>query len=1235
MENLYKGLLEFTNAGIFRYTFDEERILFANKAFVDILDLGCDPSELKGRLLKDLFVFTEKEGAVKELLEKEGKVHDFEFNFKTLKGDDRCVIQDSFVTTDPDTNQKVVEAIIRDISDRKEAEEALRISEANYRAIFDAANDAIFIHDIETGQIVDVNEKTCEMYIYPKEEILRLTVHDISLGEPPYSQQESMVYMDRAAQGTPQLFEWVAKDKAGRFFWVEVNLKRAVIGNKYRILAIVRDITERKQTEERWAKINETFLNFGADPTDNINRLTALCGELLGADCALYNRLYEKILHSCGRWNVPPDFKPVDNAEGHICYDVIKNGADKITVIRNLQETNYAKTDPNVSKYNLRTYMGHTVKFGNNYVGALCVIYQYDVEPSEEDREIMGVIASAIGVEEERKSAEEISQIAQFSIDRAGDAFFWLDQSGRFLYVNDMGCRSLGYSREELLSMTVHDVDPSYSRESWPDNWKKIKERRAVTVETNCRRKNETMFPAEVNVSFVGFQGREYLFVSVRDITERKKTEVDLIRRDYQLDILSRTSQHINSILDVSVIVRTLIAAATELVEATAGTGGLVMDGKMIFKEYNRDGRLEPVDYNFAQSEGVYKCVAKSLKTYISNDVEHDPQVSQDTRNTFGIYNLVTVPIINRNGALMGCLEIHNKKDRQPFDAQDVFMLQGLAASAAVALENASMLSQRDKAEKALAWQKEYYETLLDEANVWTEVVDIDGNVLMWNKKAEEMTGYKKEDLIGSAKKWELIYPDQKQCKRMMAFTKKLISAGRTIKDLETEITTSAGQKRTMSWSSTIIRDSYGKVTNSMFVGADVTDRKSAEKDLERLNNELLRSNKRLNQLALKDIQTGLYNHHYLSEIIEPEFYRAKRYAHPLSIIMIDIDYFRSVNDVYGHEFGDLVLRQFAIHLKRMVRRYDIVVRFGGEEFIVLSSGADRAKAFGLAQRLLDSVNLYNFGDKEHVVKLKLSMAVASYPEDIISKGMDLINLADKILDRVKEAGGNKVFSAAELKKRKPPTPERAEDFADIKFLKDKISRLTKRGKQSLTEAIFAFAKTIELRDHYTGKHVESTVFYSTEIARAMKLSPEEVDNLRQASVLHDLGKVGISDKILLKKSKLTKKEFEEIKKHPQIGADIIRPIQFMHNIIPLILYHHERWDGKGYPTGLKQNEIPIGARIISIADVYQALTSDRPYRKAFSKKEAIKIVEDGAGTQFDPAIVKVFLEIIKKEKEV
>jgi len=203
-----------------------------------------------------------------------------------------------------------------------------------------------------------------------------------------------------------------------------------------------------------------------------------------------------------------------------------------------------------------------------------------------------------------------------------------------------------------------------------------------------------------------------------------------------------------------------------------------------------------------------------------------------------------------------------------------------------------------------------------------------------------------------------------------------------------------------------------------------------------------------------------------------------------------------------------------------------------------------------------------------------------------------------------------------------------------VRVLKEKIEKLTKRGNQNLAESIFAFAKTLEIKDHYTGEHVESTVNYSIRIAKELKLSLQDIENIKQASALHDLGKIGISDRILHKRSKLTKKEFDEIKKHPQIAADIIRPIQFMHDIIPLVLYHHERWDGKGYPAGLSGEEIPVGARIIAIADVYQALTSDRPYRKAYSRKDALKIISEGAGSQFDPAMVKIFFTVLKKEKK-
>jgi len=413
----------------------------------------------------------------------------------------------------------------------------------------------------------------------------------------------------------------------------------------------------------------------------------------------------------------------------------------------------------------------------------------------------------------------------------------------------------------------------------------------------------------------------------------------------------------------------------------------------------------------------------------------------------------------------------------------------------------------------------------------------------------------------------------------------------------------------------------------------DITERKKAEESLEALNKELVQANKKLKSLILQDSLTGLYNHRYLEDILWAELSRARRYATHLSLIMIDIDYFKSVNDAYGHRFGDLVLKQFAGQLKMMVRKYDSLIRFGGEEFIVVSPGADVFNTLNMAHRMADAIGLYNFGTSKDTVKLKLSIAVVSYPENKISKPIDLVELAERILEKVKEAGGNRIYSLADLAEKRG-SGKKVKLGVDVASLRNRIEKLTKRSSQTLKEAIFALARTIESKDRTTGEHVEKTVRYATAIAKRLGLPDDEIEHIKQGCILHDLGKVGVNENILAKKGKLTEAEFAEIKKHPQTGANILRPIKFMHDVIPLVLYHHERWDGKGYPVGLKGEDIPIGARIISVADVYQALTANRPYRKALPKNKAIEIIKKGSGTQFDPAVVNQFLEFIQKKKK-
>lgn len=413
-----------------------------------------------------------------------------------------------------------------------------------------------------------------------------------------------------------------------------------------------------------------------------------------------------------------------------------------------------------------------------------------------------------------------------------------------------------------------------------------------------------------------------------------------------------------------------------------------------------------------------------------------------------------------------------------------------------------------------------------------------------------------------------------------------------------------------------------GHVAGVVGVVRDLSAPKQIELELKAVNDQLVRSNQKLKDLAITDAHTGLFNHRYLEEVLDKTFLHAKRQGSELSLVMLDLDYFKSINDVYGHRFGDLVLKQFSAQLKKMVRRSNSVIRYGGEEFVIVAPDTGKSGAMRLGHRILDTIGISSFGDKYATIKLKISLAVVSYPEDGFIKPMDMLERAEQILNKAKESGGNRLCCVQDLKVEQKPG-----NHASITYLKEKMERLNKRANQGLIEAIFAFAKTIEMKDHYTGEHVEQTVHFATMIAESMNLSKEEVLRIRQAAILHDLGKIGISEQILQKPSKLTSKEFKEIKKHPLIGVDIIRPIHLLHDIVPLIMYHHERWDGKGYPEGLSGEDIPVGARIIALADTYQALISNRPYRKAYGRKEAKEIIQRLSGTQFDPVLVNVFLK--------
>jgi putative nucleotidyltransferase with HDIG domain len=238
-------------------------------------------------------------------------------------------------------------------------------------------------------------------------------------------------------------------------------------------------------------------------------------------------------------------------------------------------------------------------------------------------------------------------------------------------------------------------------------------------------------------------------------------------------------------------------------------------------------------------------------------------------------------------------------------------------------------------------------------------------------------------------------------------------------------------------------------------------------------------------------------------------------------------------------------------------------------------------------------------------------------------------------------ATGDKVIGVLNVNNEKTRRIFNREDFRLLKQIAAQVAivienaRLYKSLSDIYMRAITSLAAAIDARDHYTKRHSEMVAKYAVAIAEAMKAPPERVELIRQASHLHDIGKIGVHDFILLKPGKLTDEEWEEVKLHSVKGAEILEPLAvFLDGAIDMVRQHHERYDGKGYPGHYRSREINIGARIMAVADAFDAMLSGRPYKKPYSKEKAVEELRENSGTQFDPEIVETFLEVLNKDTE-
>jgi len=401
-----------------------------------------------------------------------------------------------------------------------------------------------------------------------------------------------------------------------------------------------------------------------------------------------------------------------------------------------------------------------------------------------------------------------------------------------------------------------------------------------------------------------------------------------------------------------------------------------------------------------------------------------------------------------------------------------------------------------------------------------------------------------------------------------------------------------------------------------------------------------LKLNAVANQKIDEDSLTGLKNHRSFQDELQKQLKIAGSKSQCLSVIIFDINDIARINRELGHAKGDEIIKYISQKLKQNIRPKDFAARYGGDEIAIILPDTDNAEAMYMAEYLCYTATCNPVNDE----KINLSVGISNYPSCSSSQEKLLLlaeqatviskhnNYKDCSLSNIVSANDINFWDGTALKsfasvisKRHSELGVNFEDEIVNQFQSEKIE-----STSHLVEIASSLSGAIEAKDTYTKGHSSAVSIFSERLAKALKLSDKEIKNIKLGALLHDVGKIGIPENILRKSEKLTDEEWNIMKQHPSIGVKkVLKPIEILKDLIPIVEHHHENWDGSGYPGRLKGEEIPFGARVVAIADAYHALISDRPYRKGLEISKAIQILKAGAGIQWQANLVAKFIELI------
>jgi diguanylate cyclase (GGDEF)-like protein/putative nucleotidyltransferase with HDIG domain len=735
-------------------------------------------------------------------------------------------------------------------------------------------------------------------------------------------------------------------------------------------------------------------------------------------------------------------------------------------------------------------------------------------------------------------------------------------------------------------------------------------------------------------------------------------------RRSEELHTLNEIGRALSSTLDLDTLLERIYSEMRRVVDAgNFFIAYFDQDTKEVrFEVEVVDGKRLPKRSRPASNQMVEYVVRSAQPLLIREHfIEETQRLGFDVRQT--VASICAVPLILYDRPV-GVMAVHSPKEHV-FDEGHVEFLRVLASEAGIAIENARLFAEEQKKSRQL--------TLINSVSSHA-ITTLDPDEML-AKITAEMEKHLSYDHIGIAvldysAKELAIQADagarREAVGRRIVLGEGLIGQVARTGQVGIVREASASTPRLVlagSAASVALPVTYGE----QFLGVLYVET-SEPCDFPQQDVSLLRTLadlfagalhnaltfQKAQEQAITDGLTGVKTHRFLMEALSSEWKRSTRANRPLALVLMDLDRFKFVNDFYGHLEGDVVLQRVGHILEQNCRRSDVVARYGGDEFVILMPETTIEQARQLANKLRGWVASDPLLRDKNITA---SFGIAAFPVHG-STPQELIQVADSSMYLSKHQGGNSVSSAEQgdpndrkkwkkdvleaylgvtLKRQFSTGPEAFEEI--YRRLEQFTRSLSEQGSDSsgdalppaVVDTVTSLAFAIDAKDHYTQGHSRKVSAYAVMIAKDLGLSEAEIEEIRLAGLLHDIGKVGIPEAILNKSGPLDASEWETMKTHTDLGARILEPLKPMARIREMVRHHHEFYDGTGYPCRLEGEDIPHGARVIAIADAYDTITSARTYKKARTAEDAFAELERCASNQFDPALIRVFVEAMRR----